>query len=86
MQIVLSVNHGKNRFKDIKSNIPKITNRVLSKELKDLEANQMITRMVYDTNPVIIEYKATEYSRTIKPVIEMMIDWGKKHRKTISGK
>lgn len=85
LQIVLSVNHGKNRFKDIKSNIPKLTSRVLSKELKDLEANQMITRTVYDTIPATIEYKATKYSVTIKPVIEMMIEWGKKHRKIISG-
>lgn len=86
LPIILSVNHGKNRFKDIQNNIPKITNRVLSKELKDLEANQMITRTVYDTIPVTIEYKATEYSLTIKPVIEMMTEWGKKHRKKISGK
>lgn len=86
LQILILINHGKSRFKDIQTHIPKITNRVLSKELKDLEANQMITRTVYDTIPVTIEYKATEYSLTIKPVIEMMTDWGKKHRKKISGK
>lgn len=85
LQILVLVNHGKNRFKDIQNNIPKITNRVLSKELKDLEANQMITRTVYDTIPVTIEYKATKYSLTIKPIIEMMAEWGKKHRKKISG-
>ncbi|MEI9909162.1 MAG: winged helix-turn-helix transcriptional regulator [Bacteroidota bacterium] len=54
--------------------------------MKDLEANQMITRTVYDTIPVTVEYKATEYSLTIKPVIEMMTAWGKKHRNKISGK
>lgn len=86
LQILVSVNHGKNRFKDIQSDIPKITNRVLSKELKDLEANQMITRTVYNTIPVTVEYKATEYSLTIKPIIEMMTEWGKKHRKKIAGK
>ena len=59
---------------------------MLSKELKDLEANQMITRTVYNTNPVSVEYKVTEYCLTIKPVIEMMTDWGKKHRKKILGK
>ncbi len=85
LQILVLVNHGKNRFKDIQNNIPKITNRVLSKELKDLEANKMIKRTVYDTIPVTIEYKATEYSLTIKPIIEMMEQWGKKHRKKISG-
>jgi DNA-binding HxlR family transcriptional regulator len=86
LSIIISINHGKNRFKDIQSNIPKITNRVLSKELKDLEANKMITRTVYDTSPVSIEYKVTQYCLTIKPVIEMMTEWGKNHRKKISGK
>ena len=86
LPIILSINYGKSRFKDIQGNIPKITNRVLSKELKDLEANQMITRTVYDTLPVTIEYKVTEYCLTIKPVIEMMTEWGKRHRKRISGK
>lgn len=86
LQILVLVNHGKHRFKDIQKDIPKITSRVLSKELKDLEANKMITRTVYDTIPVTIEYKATQYSLTIKPVIEMMSAWGSKHRKKISGK
>lgn len=86
LPIILSINYGKSRFKDIQGNIPKITNRVLSKELKDLEASQMITRTVYDTNPVAIEYKVTQYCLAIKPVIEMMTEWGKRHRKKISGK
>ncbi len=86
LAIVISINHGHHRFKDIKESIPKITSRVLSKELKDLEENQMITRTVHDTIPVGIEYRATAYSLTIKPIIEMMADWGKKHRKKIAGK
>jgi DNA-binding HxlR family transcriptional regulator len=86
LSIIISINYGKSRFKEIQANIPKITNRVLSKELKDLEANRMITRTVYDTNPVVIEYKVTEYCLTIKPVIEMMTAWGKNHRKKILGK
>ena len=86
LQILVLVNHGKHRFTDIQKDIPKITSRVLSKELKDLEANLMITRTVYDTIPVTVEYKATEYSLTIKPVIELMAEWGRKHRKKIVGK
>lgn len=86
LPIVITINHGKHRFTDIKANIPKITNRVLSKELRDLEDNQMITRTVYNTIPVTIEYKVTAYCLTIKPVIEMMTEWGKKHRKRILGK
>jgi DNA-binding HxlR family transcriptional regulator len=86
LSIIITINHGRSRFKDIQANIPRITNRVLSKELKDLEENRMITRTVYDTIPVTIEYKITEYCLTIKPVIEMMTEWGRKHRRKILGK
>ena len=86
LSILIAINHGNHRFKDIKESIPKITSRVLSKELKDLEENMMITRTVQDTFPVSIEYRATGYALTIKPVIDMMAEWGKKHRKKIAGK
>jgi DNA-binding HxlR family transcriptional regulator len=86
LSIIITINHGKHRFKDIQTNIPKITNRVLSKELKDLEANHMITRTVYDTIPVTIDYQVTEYCLTIKPVIQSMEEWGKEHRRKISGR
>lgn len=70
LQILVSANHGASRSKEIQPNIPKITSRVLSKELNDLEANHMITRTVYDTISVTIEYKATQYSLTIEPITE----------------
>jgi DNA-binding HxlR family transcriptional regulator len=85
LSILISTDQGKNRFKDFQVNIPKITNRVLSKEFKDLEANHMITRTVYDTIPVTDEYKATGYSLTIKPFIEMMIEWGKNIERKLWG-
>jgi len=78
--------NGNKRFKEIQNSIPKITNRVLSKELKDLEINKLITRSVYGTTPVTIEYEATGYCMRLKPIIQKMTDWGKNHRKMIAGK
>lgn len=86
LSILMVMYNGKKRFTEIKSSIPKITSRVLSKELKDLEANKMITRTVEDTIPVTIEYEITAYSMTLKPIIQMMTEWGQNHRKKISGK
>lgn len=86
LSILIVMYNGKNRFKEIQNSIPRITNRVLSKELKDLEANKMITRTVYDTTPVTIEYEVTDYCMTLSPIIQMMTDWGKNHRKKIAGK
>jgi len=81
LPILMSMYDGKNRFRDIQRNIPTITTRVLSKELKDLEANKLITRKVHDSYPVSIEYKLTSYSHTLAPVVDEMIKWGKQHGK-----
>jgi DNA-binding HxlR family transcriptional regulator len=79
--ILMSMFSGKSRFRDIQRNIPAITTRVLSKELKDLEAGKLILRTVHDGHPVSIEYKLTSYSFTLTPVVDEMIKWGKQHSK-----
>ncbi|WP_100612962.1 winged helix-turn-helix transcriptional regulator [Confluentibacter lentus] len=83
LPIIIAIKHGNHRFKDIKDFVPKITNRVLSAELKSLEANKLITRAVYDTSPIIVEYKITEYALTVKEVVNTMGEWGANHRKKL---
>ncbi len=81
LPILMSMYDGKSRFRDLQRNIPGITTRVLSKELKDLESNKLIVRIVHDTYPVSIDYKLTSYSYTLTPVVDEMIKWGKQHSK-----
>jgi DNA-binding HxlR family transcriptional regulator len=57
---------------------------MLSKELKELEMNQIITRKVHQTTPVLVEYETTEYCKTFSPIILEMIRWGIEHRKRIT--
>lgn len=85
LPILMSMYEGTNRFRDIQRSVQSITTRVLSKELKELEANKLIVRTVYDTSPVSIEYTLTPYSYTLKPVVDEMINWGRQHRKKVSG-
>jgi DNA-binding HxlR family transcriptional regulator len=86
LPILMTMYEGISRFRDLQRGIPSISTRVLSKELKDLEANKLITRKVLDTYPETIEYTLTPYSYSLKPVVEAMISWGRQHRKTITGK
>ncbi|MDC2215962.1 helix-turn-helix domain-containing protein [Bacteroides sp. GD17] len=83
LPIIISIYHGHNRFNEILGSIPKITNRVLSKELRHLEQNLLISRTVYDDYPARVEYKLTEYCETISKVLEAMEEWGKQHREKI---
>lgn len=86
LPIIGSLLFGKRRFKELERDIPKITPRMLSKELKDLEANGIVKRTVYDTIPVSVEYELTESGRSLHQVLNVMIDWGQTHRKKVVGK
>lgn len=83
LQIILSLSFGKKRFKQIQREIPGLTPKMLSKELKDLEMNELAERQVYDTLPVSVEYQLTPYGKTLKPLIKELHIWGTKHRKRI---
>lgn len=82
LPILASLFFEKKKFSDIQRNIPKITPRMLSKELKDLEANGMVKRTVYDTTPVSVVYELTPSGKTIRVVLDHMVEWGVKHRNT----
>lgn len=86
LAIIASVLFGKKRFTEIQRNIPKITPRMLSKELKELELNGMIVRNVYDSIPVTVEYELSESGKSITEVMDKMIEWGIKHRISVLAK
>lgn len=84
--IIISIMSGHKRFREIERSIPKISSKVLAKELKDLEEHQLVKRTVYDESPVLVEYTATDYVFTLQKVIEELHNWGVNHRKKILGK
>lgn len=81
LPIMATLIFGKKRFKEIEREIPKITPRMLSKELRELELNGILKRTVHNTIPVIIEYEFTSSGRNIKNVLDAMVEWGIEHRK-----
>lgn len=70
-------------FKELERIVEGITPKMLSKELKHLEENLMITRKVEDTRPVTVTYSITEYGRTSKSVMSELYRWGTDHRKKV---
>lgn len=84
--IIIALTFDNKRFGQISKEIPKITDRMLSKELRELETNQLISRKVFDTIPVTVEYSLTEYGKSLDPVIRELALWGMNHREKIFGK
>ncbi len=85
LMILISISSGNHRFREIERSIPKITSKVLAKDLKDLEEHTLIKRTVFDESPVIVEYTTTPYAASLGNVIKELRDWGINHRKKIIG-
>ena len=75
--------YNKRRFSDILNDVNGISNKMLSKELKELEINKLIKRTVLDTQPISVQYQLTDYGLTLKTIINDLAEWGIKHRKVI---
>ena len=80
LPIVQSICSGNRRFREIERSIPGITTRMLSKELKELEMNKIISRTVYADIPVTVLYEPTEYSNVYGPIILSLIEFGLVHQ------
>lgn len=78
--------YGKRRFSDIPKDIEGISNRMLSKELKELEINKLVKRAVLDTQPITVQYELTEHGNSLQTIISNLTDWGIFHRQKIAGK
>lgn len=67
-------------FKKMEKDIGEISAKMLSKELKTLEMNQLIHQEVMNTKPITVQYSITEYGKKTKDVIRAMVIWGEMHR------
>ncbi|RDC65178.1 winged helix-turn-helix transcriptional regulator [Adhaeribacter pallidiroseus] len=65
------------RFSELKKLIPSITEKMLSLQLKELEADGIVCRTVYPQVPPKVEYALTDFGRELTPIIEAMAKWGR---------
>ena len=67
------------RFGELKRGMPGVTQRMLTKQLRELEADGIIHREVYAEVPPKVEYSLTDIGESLRDVMMMMRDWGRKH-------
>lgn len=78
--ILVSIGVGNHRFRGTLRSIPNLSEKVLAKELNDLEENGLIKRTVEDGYPVPITPTTFPYAETLGSVIETLKNWGVLHR------
>ncbi len=83
LPIIVALTFGEKRFSEIAREVQGITDRMLSKELRDLEINELVRRTVHNTYPVKVTYALTPHSQSLGEVIESLRKWGTLHRKRI---
>ena len=70
---------GTYRFSELKRMIPKITQKMLTQQLRELERDGIVHREVYPVVPPKVEYSLTERGHTLVPILRAMENWGETH-------
>lgn len=81
--IISALSFGKLRFMELQREVEGIGAKMLSKELRELEINGLISRHVCNTKPITVEYELSVYGKTLQNIINEMINWGINHRERI---
>lgn len=71
---------GTARFNELRRLMPKVTHRVLTLQLRELERDGVIRRTVHPEVPPRVEYDLTEFGKSLKPILDLMSDWGSRYR------
>ena len=76
MPILWRLREQKKRYGELKTSLDGITHKMLSTQLKELEKDQLLKRIVYEVIPPKVEYELTALGKTAIPIIETLRNWG----------
>ena len=83
--ILRDLMEGTKRFGELKKSIGTVSQKVLTAQLRDMEAKGLLTRTVYAEVPPRVEYTLTETGRSLKPSLDSMVVWGTDYQRRNGG-
>ena len=83
--ILRDLMEGTKRFGELKKSIGTVSQKVLTAQLRDMEAKALLTRTVYSEVPPRVEYTLTETGRSLKPILDSMVVWGTDYQRRNGG-
>lgn len=83
--ILCHLTHGKKRTSELKRLMPGITQKMLTQQLRELEEDGVINRIVYHQIPPKVEYELSEYGWSLQDILNSLCAWGEKHITKVYG-
>lgn len=76
---------GKKRFGELKRSVGSVSQKVLTAQLREMEADGLITRTVYAEVPPRVEYELSPLGLTLKPILDSLLKWGEDYKAMLGG-
>ena len=83
--ILCHLTHGKKRTSELKRLMPNITHKMLTQQLRELEEDGVINRIVYNQVPPKVEYELSDYGWSLQGILDSLCAWGEKHITKVYG-
>ena len=74
---------GPKRFNELRRFLPEVTQRMLTRQLRELEQDGIVHREIYKEVPPRVEYSLTEFGTSLGPILVQMLDWGEQYMEQI---
>ncbi|MFD2748835.1 winged helix-turn-helix transcriptional regulator [Virgibacillus siamensis] len=72
------------RFGELRKQIPKISQKMLAQQLRELEDDGLVKRVSYNQIPPKVEYSLTSYGEDLEPALSMLSKWGENHVEVVA--
>ena len=82
--VIWSLKDGSKRYGELRKSLPKVTHKMLTQQLRELEQDEILKRKVYPEVPPKVEYSLTLLGKSVLPVIDLLREWGEEYRKVFS--
>jgi len=83
--ILCHLTHGKKRTSELKRLMPNITQKMLTQQLRELEDDGIINRIIYQQIPPKVEYELSEYGESLQSILDALCNWGERHITKVYG-
>lgn len=76
LSILWNLREGEKRFFELQADIPNISDKMLSQQLKNLQEIDLVYKTIFNETPIRVSYQLTEKGQSLMPILENIMEWG----------